>query len=284
MTPRLASGILLVAAFVGAPLLAQSRSYTAPADPDGHVRIVTGDGDVRIRAASGGEVRVTDLEGGPERGIRVQRRDGAVQVDVYDDREIAVTVPPGSRLDVRTRSGDVSVSGVAGAFFAETMNGDVVVGDSPASVAFSSISGSITVEGAVDTVRVSTVSGDVELPRAAGFLDITSTSGDLDIVSEGVVNGDFDSTSGVLFFRGAVPPDARLQFTTASGRVDLEVPRDIDADFDLSNVTGRIRSDLGPDPTRNRHTGGETLRFTNGNGAASIVVRNVSGEVYVMVR
>jgi DUF4097 and DUF4098 domain-containing protein YvlB len=275
---------LLLASLAAVPLVAQTRTHTAQADPTGSVRIVTTDGDVRIRPGTGNEVRVRDLEGGPDRGIRIQRRNDEVVVDVYDDREIEVTVPPGSRIDVRTRSGDVSVSGITGTFFAETMNGDVTVGGTPASVAFSSISGSITVEEAVDTVRVNTVSGDVEMPRAGGHLRITSTSGDLDIVSQNVVDGIFDSTSGVLFFRGVVRPDAQLAFTSASGRVDLEVARDVDARFDLDNVTGRIRSDLGPEPTRNRYTGGESVRFTNGNGGARIVVRNVSGEVYVMVR
>jgi DUF4097 and DUF4098 domain-containing protein YvlB len=275
------AGALLAA--TAANCAAQDR-LTLPADGSGLVRIVAASGDVRIRGTSGAEVRVVDLDGGPARGLRLRQRDGGVDVDVFDGRDIEVRVPGGSRVDVRARNGDVEVEDVRGTVFVETMSGDVDVVGTPASVTVESISGDIRVAGPVQNLRLVTVSGDIELPRASGSVNVSSTSGDIEIVSEGVSSGEFNSTSGDVRFGGAIRGDALLHFSTASGRVELAVARNVSADFDIDNVTGRIRSDLGPDPRRNRYTGGENVRFTNGSGEARIVVSSVSGEVYIVVR
>ena len=261
-----------------------SAQRTTPADASGLVRITAADGDVSVRAGTAAEVRVDVRDRNSERGLRLERRNGEVLVDVYDSRDIVVFVPAGSRVDVRTSNGDVSIGDVTGTVAVETLSGDITVNGTPASVAIESISGDVTVSGPVANVRVGTVSGDVALPRATGTIDASSTSGDVDIMSDGVRNGQFGSTSGTVSFSGTVIADALLNFTTSSGEINLEVARDISADFDIENVTGRIRSDIGPDPRRNRWTGGESLRFTNGRGGARIVIRNVSGEVYVTVR
>jgi DUF4097 and DUF4098 domain-containing protein YvlB len=274
----------VVIALLAVMTSAAAAQRTSPAATTGLVRITAADGDVRVRAGTAAEVRVDERERSRERGLRLERHNGEVLVDVFDDRDIVVLVPAGSRVDVRTRNGDVDISGITGTVAVETLSGDIVIDDTPASVAVESISGDVTVRGLVTNVRVATVSGDVDLARATGTIDASSTSGDLDIVSEGVRSGKFGSTSGTVAYRGTVVADALLNFTTSSGEINLEVTRDVNADFDIENVTGRIRSDVGPDPRRNRYTGGESLRFTNGRGGARIVVRNVSGEVYIMVR
>lgn len=258
--------------------------FTTAAEAAGIVRITAADGDVRIRPHSTLQVRVIYLDGGDERGVRV-RRDGAeVDVDIYDDHDVEVLVPPGSRLDIRTRNGDVDVDGVRGSIAVETLAGDMAIYGTPASVTIESISGDVRVDGPVPTVRMNIVSGDIELPRATGNVDVSSTSGDIDVGGSGLRSGDFSSTSGTIRYRADIGADAVLEFSSASGSIDLQVPRDVRADFDIENVTGRIRSDIGPEPRRNRYTGGESLRFTNGGGGARIMIQNVSGEVYVLVR
>lgn len=262
---------------------AQER-FTTAADAGGIVRITAADGDVRIRAHTAAQVRVIDLDGGDDQGIRVGRDGAEVDVDIFDDRDVEVLVPPGSRLDIRTRNGDVDVDGVRGSIAVETLSGDMGIYGTPASVTIESISGDVRVDGPVPTLRLNTVSGDIELPRATGNVDVTSTSGDIDVGGSGLHSGDFSATSGTIRFRADISADAVLEFSSASGTIDLQVPRDVRADFDIENVTGRIRSDIGPEPRRNRYTGGESLRFTHGGGGARIVIQNVSGEVYVVVR
>lgn len=262
---------------------AGQEPLTTPADPNGIVRVVAV-GDVRVRANSSNEVRVIDLDDRNERGLRL-RRDGAqVEVDIYDDRDVEILVPADSRLDIRNSGGDIDIAGVRGSVAIETANGDMVVRDSPSSVTMESISGDARVTGPVQTVRINSVSGDIELPDAAGTLDVTSTSGDIDVGGSGIRSGDFTSTSGTIRFSADIRPDAVLEFTSASGTIELHVPADVAADFDIENITGRVRNDIGPDPRRNRYTGGESLRFTNGGGGARVVVRNVSGGVYLLVR
>jgi hypothetical protein len=276
--------LLIVGTLLAVLTSAASAQRSTPADASGLVRITAADGNVRVRAGTGAEVRVDERDRNSERGLRLERRNGEVMVDVYDDRDIVVFVPPGSRVDVRTSTGDVSVDDVSGTVAAETLSGDIVINGAPASVAIESISGDVTVGGPVANVRIGTVSGDVGLPRATGTINASSTSGDVDIRSDGVRSGQFGSTSGTVTYSGTIMADALLNFTTASGEISLDVTRDINADFDIDNVTGRISSDIGPEPRRNRWTGGESLRFTNGRGGARIVVRNVSGEVYIAVR
>jgi hypothetical protein len=276
--------LLIVGTLLAVLTSAASAQRSTPADASGLVRINAADGNVRVRAGTGAEVRVDERDRNSERGLRLERRNGEVMVDVYDDRDIVVFVPAGSRVDVRTSTGDVSIDDVSGTVAAETLSGDIVINGAPASVAIESISGDVTVGGPVANVRIGTVSGDVGLPRATGTINASSTSGDVDIRSDGVRSGQFGSTSGTVTYSGTIMADALLNFTTASGEISLDVTRDINADFDIENVTGRISSDIGPEPRRNRWTGGESLRFTNGRGGARIVVRNVSGEVYIAVR
>lgn len=268
------------------PCVAQAQDpFTTTADATGIVRIIAADGDIRIRPSDGAQVRLIDLDREEDdRGMRLRRNNGEVQVDVFDDRDVEVRVPAGSRLDIRTRNGDIDIDGVRGSISLETLSGDMRVGGTPSSVTVESISGDITVDGSVETLRLSTVSGDIDLPRATGSVNANTTSGDVTIVSAGVRSGEISSTSGEVRYRGTIPRDAVLEFTSASGDIELEVGRDVAADFDIENVTGRIRNDIGPEPRRNRWTNGEALTFTNGGGGARITIQNVSGVVYLVAR
>ena len=273
------TALLLLAGAAGA-----EAQRSTPADPSGLVRVVAVSGEVTVRDGTSAEVRVIDRDGDSRRDIDLERRNGEVHIRVHDDRDVEVVVPRQSRVDVLTREGDIQVFGIRGTLYAETLSGDIMVEGALTSVNIESISGDILVDGTTPNIRVSTVSGDVRIDRATGAIKASTTSGDLDITAADAASCELANTSGDVMFSGTLAADAVLDVTNSSGDVILELPDDIDADFDIDSMNGEIRNDLGPGPTRNRWTGGESLRFTNGRGGARIVVRNVGGEIMLEVR
>lgn len=275
--------VAAMALLAAMPGEAQNRQ-TAPARANALVRVQALDGDVRIRGESRGDVEVIELDRDRRNGVRVSGGGDEVRIEAERNRDIEVRVPAGARIQARTRNGDLVISGVTGSIAAEAMVGDIVVDGSPSTVTAETLSGDIRVLGEVRTVRIATVSGDITIPRAVGTIDATTTSGDVEITSRGVRSGSFESTSGDVVFDGELLPDALVRISSSSGDIVINVASNVSADFDLESVTGDVRSDLGPQPQRNRYTGGASSRFTAGDGGARVIVRNVSGDTRLRTR
>jgi hypothetical protein len=255
---------------------AQAR---AEAPQGGTVAVRAMDGTVRVVGWSRGEVSATSPDDDEDGKVRVVRERGVTAVRARGPGALVVRVPAGSRVVVRTRSGDIVVEGVTGALDLESTSGDFRVVGTPRMVSVEGLSGDVDVAGSTETLRVRTVSGDVRVPRARGFVEASSVSGDVQVTGRGLRRATLRSTSGKAVFAGSVPRDGSLHLESTSGIVELRVPAGIAADFDLSSLGGgQIESALGPRPTRQESSPGvSTLRFSSGSGGAEITARTVTG-------
>lgn len=129
---------------------------------------------------------------------------------------IRATLPAGSRIDVRTASGNVGAAGRLASATVRTTSGDITIAAAD-SANLTSVSGDIDLVDA-GSVQASTTSGDVTV-GTAGAVGVNSVSGDVRVgcvagnASASTVSGDIR-----IGYSGPVRPSAG----SVSGRVRLE--------------------------------------------------------------
>ncbi len=208
----------------------RSETYATPGPvrlnleiPAGRIEIETDRTDethVELEALSGSDsarelVETARIEllrrgEGHEVAVEVHPRHGFwISFDRGPDIRLRVNCPPGTDLEIRTKSADVDARGEYGSVDAKSASGDV------------------NVQGVRRDARVKTASGDVHLEQVGGRLDVNSVSGDLHVdnvareTNAQLVSGDLyireagDSVTG-----NTVSGDQRLE-TVSRGRVDL---------------------------------------------------------------
>lgn len=123
-----------------------------------------------------------------------------------------------------------------------------------------SVSGDVSVSGAEGVVRAGSVSGNVRLDKLrATSVRATSVSGDVDVI--------VDQLSG----------DGALTFSSVSGDVTAELPKDLDADVSIRSVSGSMDSDF--PLTLNGRVSRNRLNARIGKGGRDLEVHTVSGNV-----
>ena len=94
-----------------------------------------------------------------------------------------------------------------------------------------------------------------------------------------VLVGRLETVTGAVTFQGTVIRGGTLNVETHDGLVDLTVPRDQLADFDLTTFGGSVTNELmGAGPVVPK---GKPMRFSSGSGGASVTVRTFKGNVRV---
>lgn len=124
-----------------------------------------------------------------------------------------------------------------------------------------SVSGDVEITGAEGQVRAGSVSGSVRLDRLRATTGIraSSVSGDVWVVVESLAG------------------EGDLHFTSVSGNVTAELPKNIDADVRMRSVSGSLDSDfpLTLSGRMSRHS----LEARIGKGGRELEVTTVSGDV-----
>jgi DUF4097 and DUF4098 domain-containing protein YvlB len=260
--------------------------------------VETGSGDVDIRTAETTSVSVEgriragwgfwDGDGNAtDRVEAIERNPPVVQSgnDIRIDRprginnvriSYTITVPRTSTLDLRTGSGDVQVTDVAGPVTVRTGSGDILVGHVDTDVRLSTGSGDVELDEGRGEIRVATGSGDV-LVRQAGSAraDVRTGSGDVEIGRASAAMHVRTGSGGILV-EGA--PSAEWDFAAGSGDVMVNVPDD--AAFDVHARAGSGPIDIEAvvsTGTRNRRE----VRGTVRGGGALLSLATGSGEIRV---
>jgi DUF4097 and DUF4098 domain-containing protein YvlB len=227
-------------------------------------------------------------------------------------------VNPGTRIEIKNVSGDISVAGYDGrdvlvAAFKEGPDRellqieDLSTGDvisvrpvypqntrCNASVRFelrvpqgtelnfdslSNASGDISLEGVKGNVRVNTASGDITVKRAEGNIEATTASGDVEVTgAAGVVNA--RTASGDVEVDLVEQGRAEeMKFSSASGDVTVRAPANLDADVRLSTASGKLSSDF---PLHEEEPGrgpGRKASARLGSASCRLTLSTASGNV-----
>ncbi len=154
---------------------------------------------------------------------------------------VSVSAPAGSRLAVRTGSGDVHVTGTAGWTAVRTGSGEIRTGAIHGNADITTGSGDVELGALAGRARVRTGSGAVTVAGTAGPTEIRASSGD---VTVGGVGADLEVRTGSGEVTITDARSGRLELTTGSGELRVGVHPGVRAQLDLSSGSGRARSEL----------------------------------------
>lgn len=247
-------------------------------------------GDVDVELWDRDELRVSGTlwEGVEELEIDVDgdRARIRVHVDNHDHdierSDLLVQVPRGSELEVSGMSSDIRVRGEAGRQRLRTMSGDIETRAGDGRVDAETMSGDVDIvgDGRVTRVRGASMSGDVTFRGVHGDIEAGSVSGNVRVDDTTVDRAELSTTSGRVNFEGRLAAGAVLDIEVTSGDTTIDLVGEVDARFEIETFSGRIRNEFGPRPERtSEYSSGEELRFTQGDGKATVEVSTFSGSV-----
>jgi DUF4097 and DUF4098 domain-containing protein YvlB len=285
--------LALVMAVAALPAIAEQRvDERRPAARDGVVQISNVAGSVNVTGWDREEVAVTGTLGKGTEHLEFAGSGGKTVVKVVlprhahhvDGSRLEIQVPAGSQLEIETVSAEIAVQKVSGKVRLESVSGSITVAGEPSRFEARSVSGKIEISAANAPGRAKSVSGAVTLRGVAGAVEASSVSGSLRVTGGEVTSVELETTSGRIMFDAALARDARLEATSVSGAVELTLPANVAAEFDVTTFSGDISNDLGPAARRtSEHGPGRELSFSTG-GAARVVVKNFSGSVHLRKR
>jgi len=141
----------------------------------------------------------------------------------------------------------------------KSISGSVTVGNIGGPVQASSISGPVTIGNVGNAVKLSSISGSVRLGSVNDHLSASSVSGSLSV------------TLTRLDSRG-------IQLSSISGAVELRFEGELNADFEVTNISGRVQLDV-PNVTFQGAADGSNVRARIGSGGSPISMSSISGNV-----
>jgi DUF4097 and DUF4098 domain-containing protein YvlB len=194
-----------------------------------------------------------------------------------------VQVPRGVKIEARTNSGDITISGSRGDVSAQTSSGDIEVADAH-NVNVGSLSGDVSLSVISGTSTGTTSNGDMTVSRAAGTIDLTAVSGDIEIDRSTASVVHANNTSGDISFSGTIDPKGQYEFTTHSGDLDLELPRNADAQVSVTTWNGSLDTEFAITLKPGSRDVNKHLNFTIGAGSAHITAETFSGDISIRSR
>jgi len=229
------------------------RSMTV--DPQAIVTLCVASGTLKVRGWEKNEVHVRSLDAAqidfkridkvkdpsiPARRVDVMVLDrtsaGNSRLDCQALASVEMDVPANATVQVQTRDGDITITGVAGAY-AGSQNGDIMIDHATKLVEAGSLGGSIYLKDSSGRVNLSSAGGVVEV------MNVRATD-DEDTFEVGTVSGDIQlnrvsnpkvtakTVNGTVTMTGPLAKAGLYSFQNMAGDLVLAMPPD--ASFRLS--------------------------------------------------
>ena len=289
MSMRLA--ILLFGLFSAVTAIAGDRiDETRKVDADAEIHINNLAGTIDVIGWDKNEVRIEGELDDKAKKLEIKGDESDLSIKVKYPRktrnirgsELIIHVPHGCRLETESVSCDVTVREVAGPVEIESVSGEITLTGKPESVEIASVSGMIEIDVETDEVEIESGSGDSFVSNGSQRLSLACVSGDVEVRSNILDTFEFNSVSGELDLTARPAPRGRWEIDCHSGEVTLNLPSDVDAEFEIDTFSGDIDDEFGHKAERtSKYAPGKELSFTQGDGGARITVSIFSGEVKI---
>ena len=234
-----------------------------------------------------------------ERGGRAEVKTRYPQGDEYhrDERRrnIHVSVafnlaaPAGTRVSVKSISGDISSKDITGDVALESVSGSVRIANGGRVAAAKSISGNVEI---VDTeiegqVEATSVSGNVLMRGLkARALEVASVSGNVIVQDVTCDRVEGQTVSGEVQFTGPLARGGRYELSSHSGSVEVAVAGGTGFELEATSFSGSVRSDVDIKMQGAEFSGrrNKTIRGVHGDGSAVLDLTTFSGNIVVTKR
>jgi DUF4097 and DUF4098 domain-containing protein YvlB len=290
-------------------------SRTVHLGADGTLDASNISGDITVTRGSGTDARIDVVRTARGRDdadakeqlslvrVDIAERNGRVEIrERYPERgssdrrsyhlttDYTISVPPGTHVMLKSVSGDLKVTNIAGEVYAETVSGNVELASGGRVTRAKSISGNVEISDTHfdGSLTADSVSGDVRMQRvSARRIEIGSVSGNVraeDVQSDRV---DAHTTSGNAAFSGSLAANGRYEIKSFSGDVRVGLSGNTGFELDATSFSGDVRCDLpltNRDSSDERHGRRRSLSGTFGDGSAVLNLTSFSGSVVVSKR
>jgi hypothetical protein len=136
-----------------------------------------------------------------------------------------LSIPDGIEVRFHSASGGLEIEGLSGEFSCETASGDIQITNCTGEFDLNTASGDIELFECEGDFRAICASGDVEVNGCSGGFEVSTASGS--VRADGITLGDASA------------------FSTASGRVIVELAKSSEHDLFISSASGRATLDYG---------------------------------------
>jgi hypothetical protein len=280
---------LLWASASGAPLAGEKVDEVRAVPAEGVIHVHCIRGEVKIVGWDRAEAQVTgeldDLATsldfdtrGEVTAIRVRMPEHGINRG--DGSDLTLRLPRGVTLRVDVVSADVTVEGMAGPLAVRTVSGDVKASGAGTLIKVSTTSGDVDLDGGSDRVRVNTTSGETTIRMAASDVQVDSVSGDVELALQAFDSVIANTVNSDLEISGELRPNGRLESTSITSEVDIELAEPVNARLDIrAGPGGEIDNDLSEHEPATLLSSDTSLEVTLGDGSGQVLVRTVSGEI-----
>lgn len=191
--------------------------------------------------------------------VSIQARKDSGRRWIQPRVRLAVTLPPGSDIEIKTASGDVLGSIDAGDLIVATASGDVRFGDITRKAKIKSASGDVfvgDVRGEFDGVAAS---GDFRIDSVSGEATVSTASGDI-VIDEASGPTAAKTASGDISIRSF--SGSSLSTLSMSGDITIWLAPGMSIDADISTISGQFinkTTPSGEEPTKHATLRAKTL-------------------------
>jgi DUF4097 and DUF4098 domain-containing protein YvlB len=228
-------------------------------------------GDVEVTTGENGKVSVR-LSDAPADEIGLSLFGDRVETSFRGRSQLRrgkllVQLPHGSRVELTSMSGDITVRKLSGEVRIHTMSGDIHLAQ-VGKTDVQTISGDLHVEDALGPVRVHTVSGHAAVASSSATPQL-----------------EFQSASGDLDWSGLCAKDCHLSAETVSGVVRLAIDPRSSFEISYTSHSGELRDEVDLTvkhaPRRKHGMPGGWLEATYGKGEGVIEADAFSGNLII---
>lgn len=181
-------------------------------------------------------------------------------------------------LAVDTASGGVKLDCVSDDLRVGTASGGVELNCRAERISVDTASGAVVLRqsGEAKRVEIETASGKMEaVLGTVAELNAESSSGNVHISADSVTKADVDTSSGKVTMELGGAPD-ELEIETASGDVNLTLPKDADFTVEVDTASGDFTCEFPVLMNGNS--------YTCGNGSGKISIDTASGDITIQKR
>ncbi|HVI72371.1 MAG TPA: DUF4097 family beta strand repeat-containing protein, partial [Pyrinomonadaceae bacterium] len=232
-----------------APQPGEKIERSLAVDPQATVTLCVASGTLTVRGWDKNEVRVRSLGAGQldfrrvdkikdtskpatRVDVMVMQRPGVrnATLDCQAFADVEMEVPAGATVQVQTRDGDISISGVAAAY-AGSQNGDITIERATKLVEAGSVGGSIILKDSSGRVNLSSAGGGVEAVNIRAVtpedtFEVGTVSGDIQLNRVSTPKVSAKTVNGTVTMSGPLAKSGSYGFTNMTGDLVLEMPHD----------------------------------------------------------